>query len=158
VVTATKNGTKEKLAWLPKICTGSKGTFPPEPACLDLQILQKYIPSRFIDIDKLNKVYMHERFGANQQTNKTEKRPGPSILCSSSEPHSTIALIYKRPIVPVDESSDDSDDDDDKENRNDRGKPPQKYRVVSRPQNKTPFQNSNRLSLGTSLITPRTNT
>jgi hypothetical protein len=112
VVIATKNGTKEKLSWLPKLCSGSKGTFPPESACSDLQLIRSYRPTRYVNIDKINKTYMHERFGANQQTNKVEKRVGPSILCQSSEPHSTISLIYKRPIISIYDSSEDSEDEE----------------------------------------------
>jgi len=112
VVIATKIGTKEKLCWLPRICSGSIGTFPPEPVCADLQLITRFIPSKRLEIDALNKIYMHERFGANQQTNKSEKRVGPSILCQSSQPHSTISLIYKRPIVTMYDSSDDSEEEE----------------------------------------------
>jgi len=118
VVVATKTGTKEKLSWLPRICSGSVGTFPPESGCTDLTQITRFVPTRHIDLDSLNKIYMHERFGANQQTNKNEKRTGPSILCESSHPHSTISLLFKRPIVALYESSDDSSEEqeDNKEN------------------------------------------
>jgi len=112
VVMATKNGTKEKISWLPRICSGSIGTFPPESECADLEQIRQYNPTRFLNIDAINKLFMHERFGANQQTNKREKRLGPSILCQSAQPHSTISLIYKRPIIDLYESSDDSDEDE----------------------------------------------
>jgi len=118
VVVATKTGTKEKLSWLPRICSGSVGTFPPEPACTDPTQITRFIPSRHIDLDSLNKIYMHERFGANQQTNKSEKRTGPSILCESTHPHSTISLIFKRPIVALYESSDDSSEEQEENKEN----------------------------------------
>jgi len=101
---AIKNGEKQKMVWLPKLCLGSKGTFPAESSCDDLQQLQQYKPLKTIDIDKINKILMHESFGANQKTNKATKRAGPSILCKSNQPNSTIALIYKRPIEEVTDS------------------------------------------------------
>jgi len=136
VVIATKNGTKEKLSWLPRICSGSVGTFPPEMSCSDLQQISQYTPSRFIDIDTINKIYMHERFGANQQTNKNEKRMGPSILCQSTYPNSTISLIFKRPIVSMYDSSDDSEDFEEKDKENSRAKF-QVYRKLTEPNKRT---------------------
>jgi hypothetical protein len=112
VVVATKIGTKEKISWLPRICSGSVGTFPPELSCTDIQQITRFIPSRHIDIDSLNKIYMHERFGANQITNKNEKREGPSILCQSTQPHSTISLIYKRPILDLYDSEDSEEEEE----------------------------------------------
>lgn len=118
VVIATKIGTKEKLCWLPRICSGSIGTFPPESVCMDLQSLTRFVPSKRLDLDALNKIYMHERFGANQQTNKSEKRVGPSILCQSAQPHSTISLIYKRPIIAMYDSSDESEEEEEETREN----------------------------------------
>jgi len=129
VVIATKNGTKEKLSWLPRICSGSIGTFPPESDCADLQQLQQFNPTRFLNLDGINKIYMHERFGANQQTNKREKRNGPSILCQSAQPQSTIALIYKRPIIDLYESSDDSYEDEEEKSHSKRNKENKRKRI-----------------------------
>jgi len=110
-VQAVKKGDKVKLDWLPRVCTGSKGSYPPEPAMFDVNFLQNFKPKREINIDKINKTLMHERFGANQKTNIKTKRDGPSILCQKSHaPHSTIAAIYRRAIeAEYSESSEISD-------------------------------------------------
>jgi hypothetical protein len=139
VVIATKNGTKEKLSWLPRICSGSVGTFPPEISCSDLQQISRYTPFRFINIDTINKIYMHERFGANQITNKNEKRMGPSILCQSTQPHSTISLIFKRPIVSLYDSGDDTEDEEEEKEKENRSMKIHVYRKRTEPKQKIPY-------------------
>jgi len=105
---AMKKGDEQKLDWLPRLCTGSKGKFPPEISCSDFQLIKQHKAQKEINIDKINKILMHERFGANQKTNQSDKRLGPSILCQSNEPNSTIALIYKRPIEVLSDFSESS--------------------------------------------------
>eukprot|EP01123_Difflugia_compressa_P008968 TRINITY_DN284_c2_g1_i1.p1 TRINITY_DN284_c2_g1~~TRINITY_DN284_c2_g1_i1.p1 ORF type:complete len:290 (-),score=45.81 TRINITY_DN284_c2_g1_i1:75-944(-) len=106
---AIKSGDKQKMDWLPRLCIGSKGTLPPEEFCNDINQIRQFKPRKTVNIDKINKVLMHERFGANQKTNKSTKRDGPSsLLCHAhhDQPHSAITLIYKRPIDgPTEESS-----------------------------------------------------
>jgi len=97
-IQAIKKGDQLKIDWLPRICTGSRGTFPGEHSLQDLNQIQTFKPKKVINIDKINKTLMHERFGANQKTNVATKRTGPSILCQSNTPHTTISSIYKRPI------------------------------------------------------------
>jgi len=108
-VEAIKKADKQKLDWLPRVCTGSRGTLPPESSLGDPPQWATFKPKKEIHIDKINKTLMHERFGANQKTNSTSKRAGPSILCQSNSPHSTIALIYKRPLQIPSDNSDSSE-------------------------------------------------
>eukprot|EP01124_Arcella_intermedia_P037179 TRINITY_DN9899_c0_g1_i1.p1 TRINITY_DN9899_c0_g1~~TRINITY_DN9899_c0_g1_i1.p1 ORF type:complete len:253 (+),score=49.65 TRINITY_DN9899_c0_g1_i1:34-792(+) len=109
-VEAIKKAEKQKLDWLPRVCTGSRGTFPTEISLGEpQQQWATFKPKKEIHIDKINKTLMHERFGANQKTNNTSKRAGPSILCQSNTPHSTISMIYKRPIQIPSDNSDSSE-------------------------------------------------